>query len=59
VVLGAGLYDWAHIRNDYLPYIPLIIFPEAVLNGMLMTVFVVIRPEWVRSFDDEFYIVGR
>ncbi len=59
VMWGSGLYDWSHLSHDYLRYLPLILFPEGVLNGMLITTFVVIRPQWVRSFDDADYIVGK
>jgi uncharacterized membrane protein len=32
---------------------------EAMLTGMLVTLAVVYRPQWVATFDDERYIVGR
>ncbi len=38
------------------PYLPLIFFSEAFLNGMIMTGMVVLRPRWVCSFDDELYL---
>ncbi len=65
VLLGAGLlvfsgvYDAAHLWHDYLPYLPLIMLPEAVLNGMVITALVAIKPDWVATFDDEVYIRNR
>ena len=34
-------------------------FPEAVLNGWVMSVLVGFKPEWVRSFRDEEYLDGK
>lgn len=62
VLLGAGLlvlagvYDAHHLWHDYLPYLPLIMLPEGVLNGMILTALVAIKPDWVATFDDEIYI---
>jgi len=38
---------------------PLLIFPEALVNGLLITSLVAVRPQWVRSFDDAHYLQGR
>ncbi len=61
-VLGAALLwladsasgDW--LSYQYLPFLPLVFFSEAVVNGMIMTALVAIRPGWVASFDDKLYI---
>ena len=37
-------------------FIIVMLFPEGFLNGMLMTILVVYRPEWVSSFDDREYL---
>jgi uncharacterized membrane protein len=55
----AGVYDAVHLWHDYLPYLPLVMLPEAVLNGMILTALVVIKPDWVATFDDEIYIRNR
>jgi uncharacterized membrane protein len=34
-------------------------FPEAFVNGFVMSVMVGFRPEWVCSFRDEEYLVGK
>lgn len=43
---------------SYLPlsYLPLIAFPEALINGMLVTLLVTYRPQWVATFDDTCYL---
>lgn len=59
-VLGmAGVYAWDYLRSEYFPYFLLLGFAEAWLSGMLMTLFVVYRPNWVASFDDRHYLDGQ
>lgn len=61
-LLGAGLMwlvdtdssKW--LTYQYLPYLPLVFFSEAIINGMIMTAMVALRPGWVASFDDKLYI---
>jgi uncharacterized membrane protein len=59
---GAGVMlasDASHavwLNYQYYPYFPMVFFAEALLNGMLMTALVALRPAWVCSFDDERYI---
>ncbi len=59
LVQGLGLYDFDLIWNNYLRILPLLAFPEGVINGMLMTGLVLISPGLVISFDDHHYIDGR
>lgn len=49
----------AWLGYQYLPYFPLMAFSEAVMNGMIMTLLVAMRPDWVCSFDDDLYIKGK
>ncbi|HEY9199310.1 MAG TPA: energy-coupling factor ABC transporter permease [Gammaproteobacteria bacterium] len=49
--------DW--LGYHYLPFFPLMFFSEAVMNGMVMTLLVALRPDWVHSFDDNLYINGK
>jgi len=44
------------LSYQYLPYLPLVFFSEAIVNGMIMTAMVALRPGWVASFDDNLYI---
>ena len=45
--------------GDYLLFIPLLMFGEAFLNGMTMTLLVVYRPRWVSTFHDHWYLDGK
>ncbi len=40
-------------------FLPLYAYPEAFLNGFVMTGMVVTRPHWVSSFDDAVYLRGK
>jgi uncharacterized membrane protein len=45
--------------GDYLLFIPLLMFGEAFLNGMTMTLLVAYRPTWVSTFHDRWYLDGK
>ena len=45
-------YSYARMAAEYLPFLPLYAFPEGVINGMIVTVMVVLRPEWLRTFHE-------
>lgn len=59
ILLTATAYTWQTLNHSYLPYFPLMFFPEAVLNGWIMTILVGLKPEWVFSFRDEEYLHGK
>ncbi|WP_438461802.1 energy-coupling factor ABC transporter permease [Marinomonas sp. PE14-40] len=40
---------------DYISYLPLFIFPEAVVNGMFISGFSILHPHWMQAFNDERY----
>ncbi len=44
------------VVNDYLPIAIQLGFGEAVLTGMLITIGVVYKPQWVSTFDDRRYL---
>ncbi|WP_315982595.1 hypothetical protein [Aliamphritea spongicola] len=44
------------IHNEYIQYLPLIMFPEGLLNGIIMTAMMVFHPDWIRTFDAKAYI---
>ena len=54
-----GIHTTAWLGEQYLVYFPLLFFSESVFNGMLMTMLVALRPEWVCTFDDRLYIQGK
>lgn len=54
-----GIYPWPLLWSDFLIFMPLVLIPEGFLNGAIMTTLILLRPEWVRSFDDRDYIDGK
>jgi len=52
-------YPNEQLIEESLQYLPLFMFPEAFVTGMLITIFVVYRPDWITTFDDERYIRGK
>jgi uncharacterized membrane protein len=59
LLLVVGAYSLDKLRDTYLLFLPLMFFPEAVLNGWVMSVLVGFKPAWVRSFSDEEYLDGK
>jgi len=51
-----GVYSWSKITHEYVQYLPLIMFPEGLMNGIIMTGMLVFHPDWVRTFDAKIYI---
>jgi uncharacterized membrane protein len=45
--------------GNYLQVIPLLMFGEAFLNGMLMILLVAYKPRWVSTFHDQWYLDGK
>jgi len=52
-------YPDSQLVAESLLYVPLFMFPEAFVTGMLTSAFVIYKPDWVITFDDERYIVGK
>lgn len=59
VLLASGSVAAEQVSEQYLIMAPLYGFPEAFINGMVMTALVVYRPEWVTTFDYAVYIDGK
>lgn len=55
----SGVYPLAYLLEEYLPYYLLMAWAEAFSTGMVITLLVVYRPEWVATFDDKRYIEGK
>ena len=55
----AEAYPLDYLLEDYLPYYLLIAWSEAFATGMLVTLMVVYKPEWVATFDDRRYLLGK
>lgn len=58
-LLLADAYSWEYLMGEYFPYYLLLAFSEAWLSGMVITLFVIYRPQWVASFDDSRYLSGK
>lgn len=52
-------YPDTKLIEESLLYTPLFMFPEMFITGMLISIFVVYKPDWVMTFDDERYIIGK
>lgn len=52
----SAAYSLERLSYNYLPYGLILMLPEAFITGMLMSVFVAYRPEWVSTFDDQRYL---
>ena len=51
-----GLYSWHIIEDNYLMISTLMVFPEAMFNGMTITLLIIYKPEWVYTFYDKLYL---
>lgn len=52
----SGYLSWHNIWQNYLQITALVMFPEALLNGMAVTLMVVYKPEWLNTFSDPVYL---
>ncbi|MGF1887306.1 energy-coupling factor ABC transporter permease [Photobacterium profundum] len=59
LIYWVGDISWQYIVDNYLILMPLMAFPEALLNGMVMTLLIVYQPEWVRTFSEREYMHDR
>lgn len=46
---------WRQITGEYLRFLPLVLMPEAILNGFIIVVLAVNRPHWLATFDARRY----
>jgi len=59
-LLLGGAYTYSDLHTGgHLAIMPILLFPEAFINGMIMTLLVVYKPHWVSSFKDEIYLHGK
>lgn len=56
IMAGTNTYSLARIAGEYLPFLPLYLLPEGMLNGILTTAFIGVCPRWLKTFDDESYL---
>lgn len=55
----SGAYTLAKLNLTIMPFFPLMFFPEALVNGWIITILVLYYPSWVHTFSDEQYIHGK
>lgn len=55
-VLYQGDFSVNDVFDNYTILASLMWFPESTINGMLITVLIVYRPHWVRTFYDKQYL---
>lgn len=51
-----GIYPIQQLLHDYWILIPLLAFPEAFLNGFIMTGLSVLHPNFILHYDDDKYL---
>lgn len=51
-----GIYTWQIIQDNYLVLSTLMLFPEAMFNGMTITLLIIYKPQWVYTFYDKLYL---
>ena len=56
VIAGSGAMSAATIFGDFAPYLLYLAFAEGTMTGMLVTLAVVYRPDWLATFDDARYL---
>jgi len=54
--LALGQYNWQELADNYVYLSAIIWFPEAMLNGMAITIMIIYRPHWVKTFYDKDYL---
>ena len=59
LLLLGGFHSLEALDYKFYPYLPMLMFPEAFLTGMLLTIMVAMVPDWVSTFDDRRYIKGK
>ncbi len=59
MLVMSGAYTMAELQVTVMPFFPLMFFPEALVNGWVITMLVVFFPAWVYSFNDEQYLHGK
>lgn len=54
-----GLHETEKLTQSFLPYIPLMVIPEAFANGMVVLALIILKPQWVSCFDDDEFLKGK
>ncbi len=52
----SGLDGYLDNMKEFWPLVFLLMFSEGFINGMCVSAFAVFYPDWVKTFDDRFYL---
>ena len=52
------IYSWENVYENYFMYLPLMLFPEAFVNGMIIGGVIATKPELLSSFNVDEYFDG-
>ncbi len=52
----SGLATYLDNAKEFWPLIFLLMFSEAFINGMCVSALAVFYPDWMKTFDDKFYL---
>jgi uncharacterized membrane protein len=58
ILLVDGLFEMPVWLEDFIGYLWLVIFPEAFINGMVVTALVVFYPDWLETFNRSRYLAA-
>ena len=53
------VYPWHEMKQNFVHLVPMMFFPESMLNGWLTAMIVIYKPHWISSFSDEEYLHGK
>ena len=53
-----GLFPMPPWLGDFVGYLWMVIFPEAFINGMIVTALVVFYPDWLETFNRSRYLAA-
>ncbi len=59
VLVWGDVISWSKLSYQFLSLLPMMMGPEAFVNGFLMTILVMNKVEWVSTFTDEQYLHGK
>lgn len=58
VLLALGIGDGDSLATHYLLTLPAMMFGEGFLTGGALAILATYRPQWVATFEDDFYLRG-
>lgn len=56
ILLADGLFQMPPWLDEFVGYLWLVVFPEAFINGLVVTALVVFYPDWLETFNTTRYL---